>query len=66
MAEGALAPAGTPPSVGDGVPSLGTTRWIGFQTIVIREYSRIIRIWGQTLVPSAVTGGNWRSAFTGW
>ncbi len=24
-------------------------------TIVIREYSRIIRIWGQTLVPSAVT-----------
>ena len=26
-------------------------RWIGFQTIVIREYSRIVRIWGQTLVP---------------
>ncbi|HUI59572.1 MAG TPA: ABC transporter permease [Steroidobacteraceae bacterium] len=30
-------------------------RWIGFKTIVIREYGRIIRIWGQTIVPSAVT-----------
>ena len=30
-------------------------RWTGFSTIVIREYSRIVRIWGQTLVPSAVT-----------
>jgi len=29
-------------------------RWIGFKTIVIREYGRIIRIWGQTIVPSAV------------
>jgi ABC-2 type transport system permease protein len=28
--------------------------WIGFRTIVFREYSRIVRIWGQTLVPSAV------------
>lgn len=35
--------------------SLGTIRWIGFKTIVIREYGRIIRIWGQTIVPSAVT-----------
>lgn len=34
--------------------SLGLVHWIGFQTIVIREYGRIIRIWGQTLVPSAV------------
>ena len=33
---------------------LGRVRRIGFQTIVIREYNRIIRIWGQTLVPSAV------------
>jgi ABC-2 type transport system permease protein len=33
---------------------LGVVRWIGFKTIVIREYGRIIRIWGQTLVPSAV------------
>ena len=34
---------------------LGRIRWVGFKTIVIREYGRIIRIWGQTLVPSAVT-----------
>jgi len=38
-------------------PSLdmGHIRWVGYKTIVIREYGRIIRIWGQTLVPSAVT-----------
>lgn len=30
-------------------------RWVGFMTIVRREFGRIIRIWGQTLVPSAVT-----------
>jgi len=35
--------------------SLSTIRWIGFRTIVIREYGRIIRIWGQTLLPPAVT-----------
>ena len=35
--------------------SLATIRWIGFCTIVIREYGRIIRIWGQTLLPPAVT-----------
>jgi ABC-2 type transport system permease protein len=35
--------------------SLSAMRTIGFRTIVIREYSRIVRIWGQTLVPSAVT-----------
>ena len=35
--------------------SINQIWWIGFRTIVIREYSRIIRIWGQTLVPSAVT-----------
>ena len=35
--------------------SLNSIRWIGFRTIIIREYGRIIRIWGQTLVPSAVT-----------
>jgi ABC-2 type transport system permease protein len=34
---------------------LGVIRWVGFKTIVLREYGRIIRIWGQTLVPSAVT-----------
>ena len=40
---------GTPPV------NLNVVRWIGFQTIVIREYGRIIRIWGQTIVPSVVT-----------
>ena len=35
--------------------SWGRVRWIGFKTIVIREYGRIIRIWGQTIVPSVVT-----------
>ena len=29
--------------------------WIGFKTIIIREFSRIVRIWGQTIVPPAVT-----------
>ncbi|HMD74272.1 MAG TPA: ABC transporter permease [Steroidobacteraceae bacterium] len=29
--------------------------WVGFQTIVIREFGRIVRIWGQTIVPPAVT-----------
>jgi ABC-2 type transport system permease protein len=35
--------------------NLRRVRWIGFKTIVIREYGRIIRIWGQTIVPSVVT-----------
>jgi ABC-2 type transport system permease protein len=35
--------------------SLNSIRWTGFRTILIREYGRIVRIWGQTLVPSAVT-----------
>lgn len=39
----------------DPIPSRGSARWVGFKTIIIREYGRIIRIWGQTLVPSAVT-----------
>jgi ABC-2 type transport system permease protein len=39
----------------DGAINLNAVRWVGFKTIVIREYGRIIRIWGQTLVPSAVT-----------
>jgi ABC-2 type transport system permease protein len=34
---------------------MGHIRWVGYKTIVLREYGRIIRIWGQTLVPSAVT-----------
>jgi len=35
--------------------ALGRVRWIGFQTIIIREFQRIIRIWSQTILPSAVT-----------
>jgi ABC-2 type transport system permease protein len=34
---------------------MSTIRAVGFTTIVRREYGRIIRIWGQTLVPPAVT-----------
>jgi len=37
------------------VASTADRRWIGFRTIVIREFSRIVRIWGQTLVPPAIT-----------
>ncbi len=29
--------------------------WIGFQTLVIREITRILRIWPQTLVPPIIT-----------
>jgi ABC-2 type transport system permease protein len=35
--------------------ALVDARWVGFKTIIIREYGRIIRIWGQTIVPSGVT-----------
>ena len=35
--------------------SRSRTDWIGFQTIVLREFNRILRIWGQTLLPPAVT-----------
>jgi ABC-2 type transport system permease protein len=35
--------------------SLGSIWRTGFRTIVIREYGRIIRIWSQTLLPSAIT-----------
>ncbi len=35
--------------------SRAATEWVGFKTIVFREFSRIVRIWGQTLVPPAVT-----------
>ena len=36
-------------------PSRSATEWTGFSTIIIREFNRIIRIWGQTIVPPAVT-----------
>ena len=29
--------------------------WVGFTTIIIREFDRIVRIWGQTIVPPVVT-----------
>lgn len=32
-----------------------THRLVGFQTIIIREFGRILRIWAQTLVPPAIT-----------
>ena len=35
--------------------SRARTEWIGFSTIVIREFNRIVRIWGQTIVPPTVT-----------
>jgi len=34
--------------------NLAQVYWCGFKTIIIREYGRIIRIWGQTMVPPAV------------
>ena len=39
----------------DSPRALGAARWVGFKTIIIREYGRIVRIWAQTIVPSAVT-----------
>ena len=35
--------------------SQARTDRIGFQTIVLREFNRIVRIWGQTLLPPGVT-----------
>jgi ABC-2 type transport system permease protein len=42
-------------AVSNAAPLARGHRWVGFRTIVIREFSRIIRIWGQTLVPPAIT-----------
>lgn len=39
----------------DSPRALGAAQWTGLKTIVIREYGRIVRIWAQTIVPSAVT-----------
>ena len=53
----AVPPARTPGATPDthaevtSAERMRTARRIGFATIVIREFSRIIRIWGQTLVP---------------
>ncbi len=35
--------------------SRAEVRLVGFRTIVIREFGRIVRIWAQTLVPPAIT-----------
>ena len=37
------------------VTSRARPDWIGFGTIVRREFNRIVRIWGQTLVPPGVS-----------
>ncbi len=42
-------------TVASATPLARGHRWVGFRTIVIREFSRIIRIWAQTLVPPAIT-----------
>src|ERR1700736_5063776 len=36
-------------------PSRAHAEWVGFTTIIIREFNRIVRIWGQTIVPPVVT-----------
>ena len=33
----------------------GKLRWVGYKTIVRKEITRILRIWGQTIVPPAIT-----------
>lgn len=38
-------------------PNLTRTNVVGFNTIIIREFGRIVRIWGQTIVPPAITAG---------
>src|ERR1700688_100667 len=35
--------------------SRARAEWVGFSTIIIREFNRIVRIWGQTIVPQGVT-----------
>jgi ABC-2 type transport system permease protein len=45
--------------------NLARVNWCGFKTIVIREYGRIIRIWGQTMVPPAVQATLYFTIFGG-
>ena len=33
----------------------GSLLWVGYKTIVRKEITRILRIWGQTIVPPAIT-----------
>ncbi len=39
----------------DRVQAMRRARRVGFQTIVRREFDRIVRIWAQTIVPPAIT-----------
>jgi len=48
----ALAPAEDAPPA---IESRAYLDWVGYRTIVTREFSRIVRIWGQTLLPPGVT-----------
>jgi ABC-2 type transport system permease protein len=43
------------PVVAGEPPGRAQLDWVGFSTIVRREFGRIVRIWGQTLVPPGVT-----------
>lgn len=42
-------------AVNEAPVTLARTNLVGFQTIVLREFSRIVRIWSQTIVPPAIT-----------
>jgi len=37
------------------IPVSAASYWIGYKTIVIKEITRILRIWAQTLIPPAIT-----------
>jgi hypothetical protein len=41
-------------------------RWVPFKTIVVKEVNRILRIWGQTLVPPAITMTLYFLIFGSW
>ena len=36
-------------------PAMTGVRWVGYRTIVRKEVTRILRLWGQTIVPPAIT-----------
>jgi len=38
-------------------PNMARINVVGFNTMIIREFGRIVRIWGQTIVPPAITVG---------
>ena len=49
------APQRAPAPAAGAVQAGNEHRWVGFRTIVIREFNRMTRIWGQTIVPPAIT-----------